>query len=82
VITAAEYVKLQELQAKLARQEGAAEGVLQSILDRLQVDFGWASVKEGKTKLKELQKEALAADAAYHEALRGYKQEFGDFLGV
>lgn len=70
-----------KLRAEEARDAHArATGQLDGAMSRL-VEFGCSSIKEAEKKVKQLTKDAEAAEASYNDALADFEENWGEYAG-
>lgn len=71
----AELNRLRAIVTSANSEAERAQGALSEVLGRLKKQFGCASVKEGKKKLRELERDSERAAEAFSAALAAFKEE-------
>ena len=75
------FEQLKSKADKLERDKARAEGALAQTLKRIEDEFGCRSLAEAERLLKQMEKEAEAAEQAYNKAMDEFEAEWGEELG-
>lgn len=73
--------KFQELKSRVeeaTREKNKATGVLETLKEELQNEFGCKTIKEAKKLLKELQAKQRKAENQFNRELEDFEKEFGE----
>lgn len=75
-----DLLKMKE-QVETAKQEASkAEGALSQIMLRLKSDFDCKTLDAAKSKLKELEQQASAAEKEFESSFTNFKAKYGERL--
>lgn len=75
-----EYRELKKKVDKLQQRKLRAEGALDGLLKRLEDDFGVSTPKEAEKKLAELEKEAKRAEERAERAFDEFREKWDEKL--
>ena len=76
----AQFDRLRQAVEKWQREQAKAEGALESLLQRLQREYGCETLEQAEQKVAEMEREAAAFEQVYREQFEQFRTEWAELL--